>query len=98
MTVKYAFLCFDEPKSGELNLPSKLFEFTIKDISDLRSEAVRLSEDIYENLKGKEKFRFYIESETGYHSVYQVNFHTESRDFFESELTDDLRTFVLTKK
>lgn len=95
MTINYGFLSYDEPKkASEKELPKKTFEFIVKDSSDIRSIASSLSDDIYENLAGKTKFRFYIENGLGANSVYQVNFTKESRDFFELELMDDLRTLI----
>lgn len=94
MTIKYGFLVYDEPKSGEVEKPKKLFEFSVKDYNDIRSVAATLAEDVYENLSGKTKFRFYITGETDTNVVYQVNFNKETRDFFESELADDLQTIL----
>lgn len=94
MTIKYGFLAYDEPKSGEVEKPKKLFEFNVKDYNDIRSVAATLAEDVYENLSGKTKFRFYITGETDTNVVYQVNFNKETRDFFESELADDLQTIL----
>lgn len=92
MTIKYGFLGYDEPKSGEVETPKKLFEFNVKDFNDIRSVASALSDDIYENLAGKTKFRFYITGETSSNLVYQVDFNKETRDFFETEIADDLQT------
>jgi hypothetical protein len=95
MTIKYGFLNYDEPKKvDETEVPKKTFEFTVKDSSDVRSAATALSDDVYENLAGKTKFRFYIENGLGSSSVYQVDFTKETRDFFESELADDLKTLL----
>ena len=99
MIIKYAFFNYDEPKKSGEDAPRKLFEYHIDEhTTDTRSEAAKFAEDIYENLNGKEKFRFFIIGENGVSSVYQVNFTSESRDFFESELVDDLDTILFTKK
>ena len=99
MVVNYGFLNYDEPKKSVLETPKKLYEFNLpEDTTDTRAEATALAEEVYDNLKGKEKFRFYIKGENGVSSVYQVNFVSEPRDFFESELADDLSTLLLTKK
>lgn len=92
MVLKYGFLNYDEPKASTEETPKNLFDFVVKHPSDYRSEACKLAESVYENLNGKEKFRFYIISERGNKSVYQVNFRSETRDFFEMELADDLKS------
>lgn len=94
MTVKYGFLNYNEPKKfSQTETPKTTFSFNINELSDVRSSATALSNDVYENLNGKTKFRFYA-TDGKYTSVYQVDFTKESRDFFESEIADDLRTFL----
>lgn len=97
MTIKYGFLPYNEAKkSKETELPKKLFEYNVEnpESADARSLAPVLSEDVYENLAGKTKFRFYITDGNGSSLVYQVNFDKEPRDFFESEIEDDIRTLL----
>lgn len=93
MTIKYGFLGYDEPKNHETEKPSKLYDFDVDTTKDIRSVVTVLSDDIFENLKNKLKFRFYAESENS-NLTYQVDLTKESRDFFESELLDDLKTLL----
>ena len=93
MTLYYCLPNYDEPKKGESFVHNR-YSFTVKDSNDVRSTAMALADDIYENLSGRTKFRFFIENESGSKILYQVDFTKETRDFFESELVDDLKTLL----
>lgn len=99
MTIKYGFLNYDEPKKKNAKeTPKKFYDFNVKDFSDIRSVATALSEDVYENLAGKEKFRFFITGENKTELTYQVNLTKEPRDFFEAEILDDVSTILKVKR
>lgn len=93
MTLNYCLPYYDEPKKGESFVHNR-YSFIVKDSNDIRSTAMALADDIYENLAGRTKFRFFIENESGSKILYQVDFTKETRDFFESELVDDLETLL----
>lgn len=92
MTISYGILPYDEPKEFKTSIetPKKLLTIETKESSDLRAVATTILENILDELKGKQKFRFYISSEKGFESIYQVNLITETRVFFEEEIYDDL--------
>ncbi|MCQ2373784.1 MAG: hypothetical protein MJ050_06870 [Phascolarctobacterium sp.] len=94
MVVKYGILAYDEPKEfkTKIETPKKLSEYKLHDNSDFRSDAVDIAANVYDELKGKDHFRFYIEGGES-KSIYQVNFAREGKDFFEEEILDDLNFF-----
>lgn len=97
MVVKYGILAYDEPKEfkSKIETPKKLSEYKLHDNSDFRSDASDITANVIDQLNGKEQFRFYIEGGKT-KAIYQVNFAREGKDFFESEVLDDLN--VINKR
>lgn len=92
MNIKYGILAYDEPKENgtSIEVPKKLSNYKTHNDYDLKADAMVILENVLDELKGKLKFRFYMESEKGFKSVYQVNLNSETRNFFEEEIYDDL--------
>ena len=91
MNIEYGFLPYDCEKDDEI--PKKTFHFTT-DKNDARSVLNTFSDDVFENLNGKEKFTFYVKGDNDIGCTYQVDFTKESRTFFETELFDDLQSIL----
>lgn len=98
MVLKFGILPYDEPKEfkAKIETPKKLTEFKYDVNADFRSVAQDLASAVYDELNGKDHFRFYATADNGMTTYYQVNFNREGKAFFEEELFDDLN--VLNKR
>lgn len=76
MKVKFGILPYDEDKvyKTSIETPAKLAEVTVNnDNPDVKNYASKITEAIFSMADGKDKFRYYFETEKGYKATAQYS-------------------------